>query len=51
MTVSQKRAIWYKERERKIKEQEAFIKSKGLYADYLASKYRSMTTYIKYGMK
>lgn len=47
MTISQKRAIWYKERQKELHNQECFLIWKNLYSDFQQSKYKNMTWYIK----
>lgn len=51
MTVSQKRAIWYSERKKQLERQEALLKEKGKLEDFWNSKYKTMTNYIKFGMR
>ena len=47
MTVSQKRAIWYKKREKELHNQECFLIWKDLLQEYETSKYKYMINFIK----
>lgn len=51
MTISQKRAIWYRERDRRNRSIDDFLIDYGLQQDYYNSKYRTRTGYMKHIMK
>lgn len=47
MKTSQKRATWYKERDKMLENQEKEIKKLGLWDDFKKSKYKTMTGFLK----
>lgn len=47
MTTSQKRAIWYKERQKELHNQECYLIWKDLMNEYQMSRYKSMLWFIK----
>lgn len=51
MTVSQKRAIWYRERDRRNASIDSFLQDYGLQQDYYNSRYKTRTGYMKYIMR
>lgn len=51
MTISQKRAIWYKEREKRNASIDAFLQDYNLQSDFHNSDYKTSTGYIKHIMR
>ena len=51
MTVSQKRAIWYRERDKRNASIDSFLQDYGLQQDYYNSRYKTRTGYMKHIMR
>ena len=51
MTVSQKRAIWYKERDKRNASIDAFLQDYNIQSDFHNSNYKTRTGYMKHIMR
>lgn len=51
MTVSQKRAIWYKERDKRNASIDAFLQDYNLQSEFHNSNYKTRTGYMKHIMR
>lgn len=51
MTVSQKRAIWYRERDRRNASIDSFLQDYNLQSDFHNSNYKTRTGYMKHIMR
>lgn len=51
MTISQKRAIWYRERDKRNASIDAFLQDYNLQQDYYNSGYKTRTGYMKHIMR